>query len=642
MLEIGSLVDGKYKVLSEIGHGGMSIVYLAIVERANQTWAIKEVRKNGATKDDIVEQGLVAEMNILKRLNHSHRPRISDIIDYEDSFLIVMDYIEGVDLDKKLREGPQKWEDVLEWSKQLCDVLAYLHSRTPPIIYRDMKPGNVKLKPDGDVVLFDFGTAREYKSQKAGDDTTCLGTRGYASPEQYGGMGQTDARSDIYCLGATMFHLITGRIPGGPPDYTTPPIRSICPWLPRSGLAGRYVRGLEYIIIKCMQQNPANRYQNCAELMYDLENAEKLSDTYIRELKRKRNVFLASAISSVVCAALAVGLSIGATRSIETTYNDLVNKNEGSIAVHMSATNDGYDKIEKNLKEAIDLDPARLEAWLYLSRLYRSDNSITEQERVNMKWVWDTYSDQLYASPGHYAQFCFEWGSDLFFLYDNSEAKSAASGDESAATGSVVNKGSPDKAEPFLRIVVNGKDSSMADKTDELTAYLVNDDLDDKLLKGPNGEFKLKTFNKEQAELVFNFSKTLHSLASNWSMMDRQGGDLYSNEGNSYINVWTDLKALVGNAGNVSNMFDGANNKLVQASIYNLTENLLHDRFTALKTEGNVAVEEIKKLSEQIRTDARTLQGSIQEESLKLSLQPIFRTIETVCDSVLDLCNTYR
>ena len=105
-------------------------------------------------------------MNILKRLNHPHLPRIIDIIDHDDSFLIVMDYIEGIDLDKKLREGPQKWEDVVEWSKQLCDVFAYLHSRKPPIIYRDMKPGNVKLKPDGNVVLFDFGTAREYKSQK--------------------------------------------------------------------------------------------------------------------------------------------------------------------------------------------------------------------------------------------------------------------------------------------------------------------------------------------------------------------------------------------------------------------------------------------------------------------------------------------
>ena len=635
MLEIGSLVDGKYKVLSEIGHGGMSIVYLAIVERANQTWAIKEVRKNGATKDDIVEQGLVAEMNILKRLNHSHLPRIIDIIDYEDSFLIVMDYIEGVDLDKKLREGPQKWEDVLEWSKQLCDVLAYLHSRTPPIIYRDMKPGNVKLKPDGDVVLFDFGTAREYKSQKAGDDTTCLGTRGYASPEQYGGMGQTDARSDIYCLGATMFHLITGRIPGGPPEYTTPPIRSICPWLPRSGTAGRYVRGLEQIIIKCMQLNPANRYQNCAELMYDLENAEKISDSYIRELKRKRNAFLASAIASVSCAALAVGFSIGATRSIENTYNKNIHDCENSIGTHMAASNDGYDKIEKTLKEAIALDPSRAEAWLYLTRLYRNDNSITEKERVSMRSVWDAYSEKLYSSPGHYAQFCFEWGSDIFFLYDNSEAQGLNGNVSSDPNDSVVsNKGNPDMAEPFLRIVVNGKDGSSAAETAELAALLVNNDLKD-LLKGPNGEFVLTRFTTSNSELVFNFAKTLHSLASNWSKMGRQGQDMFSNEGNSYVNVWADLKSLVKDAKNVSNMFSGANDKWVQCSIYNLTENLISGRFSELMKEGHATAAELKEQSEIIRKEARELEASITEETIKLGLRPLFQSIESNCDLVL-------
>ena len=130
----------------------------------------------------------------------------------------------------------------MEWGKQLCDVLAYLHSRKPPIIYRDMKPDNVQLKPDGTITLLDFGTAREYKYRGAeGSDTSCLGTRGYAAPEQYGGMGETDARTDIYCLGATLYHLLTGHNPSLPP-YEMKPIRTINPALPR---------GLEQIILRC-------------------------------------------------------------------------------------------------------------------------------------------------------------------------------------------------------------------------------------------------------------------------------------------------------------------------------------------------------------------------------------------------------
>ncbi|MBQ1487177.1 MAG: serine/threonine protein kinase [Lachnospiraceae bacterium] len=213
MLQIGSLVDGKYRLLSEIGHGGMSVVYLAMNERANKTWAIKEVRKDGGTDSEVVQQGLVAETEMLKKLNHPHLPSIVDVIDTEDSFLIVMEYIEGKDLQSILNHsGPQDPELVREWAMQLCDTLGYLHSRKPPIIYRDMKPANVMLKPDGNVMVIDFGTAREHKLYSQGD-TTWLGTRGYAAPEQFGGHGQTDARTDIYCLGATLYHLLTGKSP---------------------------------------------------------------------------------------------------------------------------------------------------------------------------------------------------------------------------------------------------------------------------------------------------------------------------------------------------------------------------------------------------------------------------------------------
>ena len=420
MLEIGSLVDGKYKILNEIGHGGMSVVYLAIVERANQTWAIKEVRKNGATKDDIVQQGLVAEMNILKRLNHPHLPRIIDIIDYDDSFLIVMDYIEGIDLDKRLRKGPQKWEDVVDWAKQLCDVFAYLHSRTPPIIYRDMKPGNVKLKPDGNVVLFDFGTAREYKSQKAGDDTTCLGTRGYASPEQYGGMGQTDARSDIYCLGATMYHLVTGQMPGGPPNYQISPIRQICPWLPRTGKDGNSVRGLEHIISKCLRQNPADRYQNCTELMYDLENIDRISAEFVVAQKKKLRTWIVTSALAVIFAIIGVAGLITSSYMQKSEYEGYM-----KTAVDLFYENpnpesggDVYNKIKESLENAKqtenDKSPSP-EALIYLSRLFKSDYNVSDDEIIEFNTACgnpkldndEEIPDEMYSAYLEFAQYAF-------------------------------------------------------------------------------------------------------------------------------------------------------------------------------------------------------------------------------------------
>ena len=164
MLKIGSIIDGKYKILNKVGQGGMSVVYLAMNEKANKQWAIKEVRKDGVKDFELIKQGLIVETDMLKKLSHPSLPSIVDVIEDDNTFLIVMDYIQGNPLSKTLEEyGAQSQENVVEWAKQLCDVLGYLHSRKPPIIYRDMKPANVMLKPDGSITLIDFGTAREYK-----------------------------------------------------------------------------------------------------------------------------------------------------------------------------------------------------------------------------------------------------------------------------------------------------------------------------------------------------------------------------------------------------------------------------------------------------------------------------------------------
>ena len=188
MLKTGTVIDGKYKILNEIGHGGMSTVYLAINEKANKSWAVKEIRRKNNRHFEMLRQSMIVETNLLKRLSHPNLPRIVDIIDNDEDFLIVMDYIDGNTLERLIEdEGAQPQSKVVDWALQLCDVLGYLHSQAVPVIYRDMKPSNIMLKADGGIMLIDFGTAREYKDT-GGADTAYLGTRGYAAPEQFGGM----------------------------------------------------------------------------------------------------------------------------------------------------------------------------------------------------------------------------------------------------------------------------------------------------------------------------------------------------------------------------------------------------------------------------------------------------------------------
>lgn len=407
MLEIGSVIDGKYKILNVVGKGGMSVVYLAMNERANKQWAIKEVRKDGMQSFEVVKQNLVAETDLLKKLNHPHLPSIIDVIDCDDTFLIVMDYIEGNPLSKALEtSGAQNQDDVIEWAKQLCDVLGYLHSRKPPIIYRDMKPSNVMLKPDGNVMLIDFGTAREFKYSSVAD-TTCLGTQGYAAPEQFGGHGQTDARTDIYCLGATMYHLVTGHNPATPP-YEMYPIRQWNPMLSS---------GLEEIILKCTQRNPEDRYQSCAELLYALDHYKDLDIENKKVQSFKWKTFLASFIMTIVMLVGTIGFSAGLTVQTSSTYESYIANGDSAV---------GQDAAEKYYLDAINVDPANPLAYQKLLERCTSDSKLSEDEYNTIKDAIYEHEDELKSKyPSEYADnVAYKLGQALYFSYVPSSQKS--------------------------------------------------------------------------------------------------------------------------------------------------------------------------------------------------------------------------
>lgn len=400
MAEIGSVIDGKYEILTEIGHGGMSVVYLAMDTHLNKQWAVKEIRKKGNGKnDEVVVNSLLAEANMMKRLDHPSLPRIVDIIDNGITIFVVMDYIEGESLDKILEEyGSQPEELVIGWAKQLCDALSYLHSQKPPIIYRDMKPANIMLKPEGNIKIIDFGIAREYKEQSLAD-TTVLGTKGYAPPEQYS--GQTDARSDIYALGMTMHHLLTGIDPRTGEAYA--PVRM---WNPKIS------EGMEMIIDKCVQPAAEHRYQNCHDLLYDLEHPELITKDYKKKQKKKLNSFIAFCV-------LAVAMMISGF--VCNTVSTSMNNSDYETLVSTSTASSLSDKLS-NYKSAIEIYPERTDAYIKMIEAYQDEGVFSKQQNDEFLAVYNAKKDRLDTARADVAKLNYMIGMLYFNYYTENEA----------------------------------------------------------------------------------------------------------------------------------------------------------------------------------------------------------------------------
>ena len=259
MVNNSQILNDRYRIIKTLGQGGMSKVYLAENIKLGTLWAIKEI-----SRDNEAGINLLAEPDILKNLDHPALPRVFDIIENDKYIYIVVDYIEGTSLETKLAaSGAFSERLVIDWAKQLCNVLGYLHEHKPyPIIYRDMKPSNIILTESGSLKLIDFGIAREYKSHLS-NDTVYIGTRGYAAPEQYGS-GQTSVATDIYSLGVTLYQLLTGRSPNAPP-YEIKPVRQY-----DQNLSA----GVERVIKKCTRQDPAERYQSASEMLNEIIRLE--------------------------------------------------------------------------------------------------------------------------------------------------------------------------------------------------------------------------------------------------------------------------------------------------------------------------------------------------------------------------------
>lgn len=264
--DIPRVINGRYELLRLIGEGAMTKVYLATDKAVSKVRAVKITKTNALNNSDFVREAVLKEAETVKLFNHPAIPKVIDIIVDSQYVAIVQDYVEGETLkDIVEKYAPQPVERVVNWAMQVCDILSYLHSFNPPYIHRDIKPANLMLEPNGTIKLIDFGIMRTYNPNKT-RDTCFLGTRGYAAPEQFGGCGQTDIRTDVYGLGMTMYHLLTGLDPKSEAFFIAP-LCQVNPHLPK---------GLEYVVNKCTQLDPVDRYQSCAELKNDLNNYQNL------------------------------------------------------------------------------------------------------------------------------------------------------------------------------------------------------------------------------------------------------------------------------------------------------------------------------------------------------------------------------
>lgn len=223
-LKIGEVLRNRYRIKDTIGQGGMGSIYLAEDLRLEgRLCALKEVEHDRTLPAEMLKQAreqFLREATVLARLDHPNLPKVSDFFSVGGRDYLVMDFVPGKDLRRLMMEAQKRGEflqerEVLGWASQLSEALKYLHSQTPPILHRDIKPSNLKLTPTGVLKLVDFGLVKILTSDEV--TITILQGRGtalYTPLEQYGGdTGHTDARSDIYAFGATLYHLLTNQRP---------------------------------------------------------------------------------------------------------------------------------------------------------------------------------------------------------------------------------------------------------------------------------------------------------------------------------------------------------------------------------------------------------------------------------------------
>ncbi len=422
----------QYEILRELGRGGTSVVYLVKDKADRRNYAMKVLR-NDDGKQELSEKKadhLSAEAEVLKALcidepgNVSLHPGIPAYIecvcDGKGEFAgFVMEYVEGRSLQKILEDGrAYTVREAVEAGLQLCGIMEQLHGQNPPMIFRDLKPANILVRPSGEFVLVDYGAVRKLR-KSAGSDTMQLGTDGYAAPEQYGGWEQSDERTDIYGIGAVLHHMITGR---PPLDTGLRPLREIL------GAEGesRQLDEMAKILLRCCMTAPSMRYSSCKELEKALRSVIRLR-TRSRSRERGWKWFVLLVNTAAVCLGLAIVLAASAAGAKTAEYCALIEK---------ARKETDFEEKKEAYRRAAALRPEDQEAYICFLRELAADCVITEEEksalddvlfgRANAGRLWEKAAGNEEGNlermrkkrPGDYAAFSVELGKAYFACYE--------------------------------------------------------------------------------------------------------------------------------------------------------------------------------------------------------------------------------
>lgn len=369
----GQILNGMYQIVSRIGAGGGGVVYKAVHLRLQTDVVVKKIKDSALDKLTIRQ-----EADILKRLKHPYLPRVYDFVETPEAVYTVMDYIPGISLNKALEQrGRFTVEEVFKWAGQLGEALSYLHSQKPAIIHGDIKPANIMLTPDGNVCLIDFNIALACGSNQYAS----VGISAhYSPPEQYsdsnfyaqvtsrytnlpvthtassamGHFGKgISARSDIYALGATLYHLLTGTAPTQEFDKIAPLSLYDLPM----------GEGFCYVIEKMMSISPQDRYKDGVEYLDALRNCYKLDAAY--RAKRRKALIIQITIMAVIAGMFvaAFGVFMISRRMAERKYQALIQDAEQALE------DMDYDAATEYIEDAKEQKDSRIEAYCIELRL---------------------------------------------------------------------------------------------------------------------------------------------------------------------------------------------------------------------------------------------------------------------------------
>ncbi len=403
----GPMIGSSYRVIRLLGRGGEGSVYLV---RHMATEQLRAAKSLGAG----LFGNRMHELNMMKHLHHPSLPQIFDVLEEEEQVWLIMEYIRGRGL-QELTSGEVSADQFYSVAQQLSEVLMYLHLRSSPVLHLDIKPSNILMKQDGRIVLIDFGTSVPWSIQEG--HSHCIGTKGFAAPEQQCREDTADARSDIYGFGAVMFYCLFGRPPDGERDAAS------------AYRAGKHLPSWKKaacsLIYRCIREEKTMRFQNSRCLYQAVVRAKRRYTAYRRIRRASPALGLFVIVLYFFAASFAGGSAASQTvQDDELVYRQLLETSEGL----------GFGQAFTCYEQAARLFPSDITWMLHLLERITQDCSFDEEEEEAWKKLLfetepgkeQTIMENMKENSEAYGLLSYRLGMAYWYFYESSGGKSAA------------------------------------------------------------------------------------------------------------------------------------------------------------------------------------------------------------------------